>query len=107
MAQIAGITNGAAATGASVSPMSASTSTPTATGIAPAWQMPDEAEELRACQRYYAMRAIIIRLLSDNVASTRDVVVYRHPCELLRIHCSCGSYPANGTMRPNVGITGS
>ena len=26
---------------------------PLATGIAPPWQMPDEAEELRACQRYY------------------------------------------------------
>ena len=26
------------------------------TGIAPPWQMPDEAEELRACQRYYCKR---------------------------------------------------
>ena len=26
---------------------------PLATGIAPPWAMPDEAEELRACQRYY------------------------------------------------------
>ena len=26
---------------------------PQNTGVAPAWQMPDEAEEIRACQRYY------------------------------------------------------
>ena len=31
---------------------------PNNTGVAPAWQMPDEAEELRACQRYWYQIAI-------------------------------------------------
>ena len=52
--QIAGQTNGAAATnnifyiadvGLYLDPLN--------TGVAPAWEMPDEAEELRACQRYW------------------------------------------------------
>ena len=34
---------------------------PLNTGVAPPWQMPDEAEELRACQRYYAIAPINAR----------------------------------------------
>ena len=40
---------------------------PLATGIAPPWLMPDEAEELRACQRYYATG--LYNIYSSNVVS--------------------------------------
>jgi hypothetical protein len=52
--QIAGHTNGAATSGKAFYFGDVGLYLdPLATGIAPPWQMPDEAEELRACQRYY------------------------------------------------------
>ena len=40
---------------------------PLATGIAPPWQMPDEAEELRACRRYYETQSAIVSTTPVNV----------------------------------------
>ena len=93
---IAGMTNGAAATGAVGVTDVGLYLDPDATGRAPAWQMPDEAEELRACQRYYAKN--IITTFCGNVT---NAVIYKanapHPV-IMRI------VPAySGT---NVGSTG-
>lgn len=49
----AGVTNGAAATGALLITDVGLYLDSQATGLAPPWQMPDEAEQLRACQRYW------------------------------------------------------
>ena len=38
---------------------------PDNTGIAPPWQMPDEADELRACQRYWQILLAVLSILID------------------------------------------
>lgn len=48
-----GQVNGVSATGTFIISDVALYLDPQNTGVAPAWQMPDEAEELQACQRYY------------------------------------------------------
>ena len=52
---------------------------PLATGIPPAWEMPDEAEELRACQRYWALGNIIINTTATSIATTLPVQMRASP----------------------------
>jgi hypothetical protein len=39
---------------------------PNATGVPPPWQMPDEAEELAACQRYWVSLYVYVPLPADS-----------------------------------------
>lgn len=43
---------------------------PNATGVPPPWQMPDEADELIACQRYYVKRRFLLVSYAANAAQT-------------------------------------
>jgi len=68
---------------------------PNATGTPPPWQMPDEAQELAACQRYYTVQTVGFR------TTPASVIAYAAPISLLPMRIAPTTVIVAGT-RNNV-----
>ena len=64
---------------------------PNNTGVPPPWQMPDEAEELRACQRYYTK-------MTMNLAATANATAW--------VHATSYPYPVQMRTTPTLSTAG-
>ena len=82
MLAVAGATNGLAAAQSFYLKNVGLYLDPLATGVPPRWQMPDEAEELRACQRYWYKPSILTLYMysASNSASAHSTTATLPSC---------------------------
>jgi hypothetical protein len=74
---------------------------PLATGVPPAWTMPDEAAELAACMRYWQISGANNQMFSGNVTSGSTYLIGRMLQVQMRVPPSVSGTPGAATSFPN------
>lgn len=74
---------------------------PTNSGIPPRWEMPDEAQELAACMRYWQLSGANNQLFSGNVTSGSTYYVGRILPVQMRVPPSVSGIPSAVSSFPN------